>query len=267
MSKPFFARLRNYYEKVAAVLRGEADAASIFPNTTDVGISRERVYFEFLRQHAPSKCNVFFGGFIFDEEGAESAQLDIIITTDTAPRFDFHNKDGAGKSFSPVEGTIGVVSIKSTLDQKELFDALIGLSSIPPTRPLGNRIHQLMDIDNYDDWPLKIIYASKGIAAPTLMKHLEDFYRGHPEIPMGRRPNIIHVAGAYMILKANRNTVEVDSVTGSKTEISPNSFYCAVNQPDIQAICWTLDGLQQRVVASSHILFSYSHLLAAVSKA
>lgn len=55
----FFQRLRNYYQDVAAVLRGEAKPASIFPNTTDVGMSRERIYAEFLRQHAPSKCNVF----------------------------------------------------------------------------------------------------------------------------------------------------------------------------------------------------------------
>jgi len=116
MAKNFFVRLRNYYINVAKVLRGEADAASVFANTTDIGVSRELVYSEFLKQHAPSKCNVFLGGFLFDYDGAESKQLDIIITTDTAPRFNFHNKDGSGKSFSPVEGTLGIVSIKSTLN-------------------------------------------------------------------------------------------------------------------------------------------------------
>ena len=80
---------------------------------------RERIYAEFLRQHAPSKCNVFLGGFLFDDDGSESSQLDVIVTTDTAPRFDFHNPDGGGKSFSPVEGTLGVASIKS--------DSLVGI--------------------------------------------------------------------------------------------------------------------------------------------
>ena len=117
MSQSFFHRLRSYYMKVAEVLRGDADAASIFPNTTDVGMSRELIYADFLRQHAPSKCNVFLGGFLFDDNGVESKQLDVIVTTDTAPRFNFHNREGVGKSFSPVEGTLGVASIKSNLDK------------------------------------------------------------------------------------------------------------------------------------------------------
>ncbi len=171
MTQNFFDRLRSYYIKVAEVLRGEADAASVFANTTDIGMSRELAYAEFLKQHAPSKCNVFLGGFLFDDDGDESKQLDIIITTDTAPRFNFHNKDGAGKSFSPVEGTLGVVSVKSTLNKAELFDALGGIASIPPTRPLGNRVNALLNIKKYDDWPVKIIYSSKGIAPETLLAH------------------------------------------------------------------------------------------------
>src|SRR5206468_12178476 len=123
MPTNFFIRLREYYVKVAEVLRGDADAASIFPNSTDVGMSRERIYADFLKQHAPSKCNVFLGGFLFDEGGSESRQMDVIVTTDTAPRFDFHNRAGGGKSFSPVEGTLGVASIKSRLDKAQSFDA------------------------------------------------------------------------------------------------------------------------------------------------
>lgn len=37
MAEPFFDRLRTYYTKVAAVLRSEADAASVFPNRTGPG--------------------------------------------------------------------------------------------------------------------------------------------------------------------------------------------------------------------------------------
>lgn len=148
MAQNFFDRLRKYYTKVAEVLRGEADAASVFANTTDIGMSRKLAYAEFLKQHAPSKCNVFLGGFLFDDDGAESKQLDIIITTDTAPCFNFHNKDGAGKSFSPVEGTLGVVSVKSTLNRAELFDALGGIASIPPTRSLDGRVNVMLKIKN-----------------------------------------------------------------------------------------------------------------------
>ena len=131
MAGQFFQRLRAYYSDLAAVLRGEAKAASIFPNTTDIGMSRERVYAEFLKQHAPSKCKVFFGGFLFGEDGSESAQLDVLVTTDTTPRFNFNNKDGQGNSFSPVEGTLAVASIKSTLNKNELENALTGIAGIP----------------------------------------------------------------------------------------------------------------------------------------
>ncbi|MBN72957.1 MAG: hypothetical protein CME32_27190 [Gimesia sp.] len=118
MAREFYIRLRKYYQRVAEVLRGDAEAASVFPNTTDIGQSRERIYARYLEQHAPSKCNVFLGGILFHEDGTESKQLDVIVTTDTAPRFNFHNEDGGGKSFSPVAGTLGIASIKSTLDKK-----------------------------------------------------------------------------------------------------------------------------------------------------
>ncbi len=140
MATNFHARLRAYYLKFGEVLRGNADAASVFPNTTDIGMAREKVYAEFLKQHAPSKCNVFLGGFLFHMDGTESKQLDVIVTTDTAPRFDFYNRDGEGKSFSPVEGTLGVASIKSTLDKQQLQDSLTGIASIPPTESLDKRV-------------------------------------------------------------------------------------------------------------------------------
>ena len=142
---------------------GNADAATVFPNPSDIGGAREKIYADFLRQHAPSKCNVFLGGFLFQDDGTESKQLDVIVTTDTAPRFDLHNPDGGGKSFSPVEGTIGVASIKSTLDKQQLFDALSGIASIPPTKSLDGRVSPILKVSNYDDWPYKIIYASNGL--------------------------------------------------------------------------------------------------------
>jgi hypothetical protein len=40
------------------VLKGEAEAASVFRNTSDVGLERELIYSIFLKQHVLSKCNV-----------------------------------------------------------------------------------------------------------------------------------------------------------------------------------------------------------------
>ncbi|MDL5366090.1 hypothetical protein QSH18_10780 [Xanthomonas sp. NCPPB 2654] len=265
MAQNFFDRLRSYYLKVAEVLRGEADAASVFANTTDIGMSRELAYAEFLKQHAPSKCNVLLGGFLFDDDGAESKQLDIIITTDTAPRFNFHNKDGSGKSFSPVEGTLGVVSVKSTLNRAELFDALGGIASIPPTRALDGRVNVLLKIKNYDDWPVKIVYASKGIAPETLLAHINEYYGTHPEIPLSRRPNFVHVAGSCLIVRAQEGMTLHDRRTGAAEPIALGTYHLLTTDSDLQAIVWTLNQLQQNASASTHILLSYDSLINKVS--
>ncbi len=261
MTQNFFQRLRDYYLNVAAVLRGEAKPASIFPNTTDIGMSRERVYAEFLRQHAPSKCNVFFGGFIFGDDGSESKQLDVIITTDTTPKFDFYNRGGTGKSFSPVEGTLGAVSIKSTLNKNELEDALSGIASIPATGSLEGKVAGLLMIVNYDDWPYKAIYASDGIAGNTLLAHLNDYYLQNPTIPIYRRPNLIHVAGKYVIFRTIAGMSHWDVVTQKHTELEEGSFHLFTRDSDVQGIVWLLDGLQQRATASTHILYSYGELI------
>lgn len=260
--QPFFKRLRSYFETVAAVLRGEADAAAVFPNSSNVGAARERVYAEFLRHHAPSKCNVLLGGFLFDDDGAESKQLDIIVTTDTAPQFNFHNRDGAGPSFSPVEGTLAVVSIKSTLDKAQLHDALQGLASIPATQPLGRRANPNLQIRGYDDWPLKILYASKGIAAATLLAHVDAFYGQHPEIPPTRRVDIIHVAGTCYIVKIRDGMRVVDRATGQVAQQPPlGSFQLFTDYPDVCALAWVVEGLQSRASTATHILFDYSGML------
>lgn len=265
MAQTFSKRLREYYLRVAKVLRGEAEAASVFPNSSDVGISRERIYADFLRQHTPSKCNVFLGGFLFHFDGSESKQLDIIVTTDTAPRFDFHNPDGGGKSFSPVEGTLGVVSIKSNLDKKELYDALNGIASIPPTTTLEGRVAFGVKISDYDDWPFKAIYASSGISSTTLVNHIREFYRDNPNIPLSRRPNLIHVSGEYVVFRIG-SCQRLDSKYRSGDEIQLGEFYAFSTEPDIQGLQWTIDGIQQNALASTHIIYNYQGLIELVHK-
>jgi len=169
MTKPFFERLKRYYSKVGEVLRGEADAASIFPNTTDIGISRECIYAEVLRQHLPSSCNVFLGGFLFDQSGDESEQIDIIVINESSLQFNFY-RDGTGKSFACIDGCVAIVSVKSMLDSPGLVDALQNIGSIPDKQPLETL--PLIKIVSYEDWPYKVIYASDGIQLPNLLQSL-----------------------------------------------------------------------------------------------
>ena len=259
--RSFFHRLRDYYEDVAAVLRGEAKAAAIFPNSSDIGDSRERVYAEFLRQHAPSKCNVSFGGFLFGEDGSESGQLDVLVTTDTTPRFEFLKGSGHGKSFAPVEGTLGVASIKSTLNKKELEDALEGIAKIPPTSSLDRRVSLGISIKNYDDWPYKVIYASDGISSRSLLTHLDGFYERHPSISLGRRPNVIHVSGKYVIFRMVPGMSVWDVKTQADEPQEIGAFRSFSRDPDIQGILWVLNALQERAAASTHILYSYGEIM------
>jgi hypothetical protein len=261
MAANFYSRLREYYLKVAAVLRGEADAASIFRNSGDVGSSREQVYASFLRQHAPSKCNIFLGGFLFDNAGVESKQLDIIVTTDTAPRFDFHNRDGVGKAFSPVEGTLGVVSIKSRLDKAQLHDALDGIASIPPTESLEGRVAITIGVNNYEDWPYKVIYATDGLNAETIFDHLSEYYRQNKHIPVSRRPHVIHVAGKYAIIRVLPGMSLKHHLDDADTSLEVGTFHITANDPDLQGIVWVLNGLQKNAATSTHILYKYNELI------
>jgi hypothetical protein len=261
MPQPFFHRLRDYYIKVAAVLRGEADAASVFPNTSDVGMSREQVYAAFLRQHAPSKCNIFHGGFLFDDNGNESKQLDVIVTTDTAPRFNFHNPGGAGKSFSPVEGTLGVASIKSMLDKAQLEDVLSNIASIPAMKSLEGRVSFTIRIEHYDDWPYKIVYATDGLEGGTILGHVNSFYEQHPDIPITRRPHLIHVAGKYVIIRAVPGMTLMSMAGRPEEGLELGTYRLITRYPDLQGVVWVLDGLQRNAVGSAQILFSYGDLV------
>lgn len=259
MADEFFKRLRQYYLDVAAVLRGDSAVASIFPNTTDIGMSRERVYAEFLRHHAPSKCNVFFGGFLFGCDGSESGQLDVIATTDTTPRYDFQNRGREGKSFAPVDGTLGVASIKSNLNKAELEDALIGMAKIPANGTFETTFG--LEINNYDDWPYKIIFATDGIAGETLLAHLEAFYSQRSDIGLGRKANVIHVAGKYVILRMTPEMGLWSTALGKPVDPKQASFYLFKKDPDLQAMMWVLQGLNERAKLSGHMFFKYGYML------
>jgi hypothetical protein len=265
MPKPFYERLVDYYSAVGTVLRGEAAPASIFANSTDIGISRERVYMKFLKAHAPAKCDVRFGGFLFHENGSESGQMDMIVTTDTAARFDFDNQDGNGKSFSCVEGTVGAFCIKSYLGKAQLFDSLLNIASIPPTLPVEGRIPPKFHITDYADWPYKVIYASDGLTTETLRDHLVSFYVFHPHIPANRRPNMIHVAGRFVALRRKQDgwnpSIDVHD------NMPPIGAFAWLNiEPDVQAMAWLFHHLQVIAEASTQLLLNSSSMLVHVSE-
>jgi len=259
MTKAFFERLNAYYLAVGKVLRGEADAASIFPNTTDIGMSRENVYADFLKLHLPASCTVSLGGFLFDREGQESKQLDVLVVDDLAPQFNFLNRDGNGKTFACIDGCIGVASIKSTLDSKELRNALAGFASLPEKQPLAQRQNPMVRIQNYDNWPYKIIYAKSGVSSDTLIDTLTTFYEKQPSVPMNRRPDIIHVGDSLCICKVGPD----GATTKAGTQIAGNTFH-PINLAggiDPYALCSVITELQVTAAAARHVITSYKWLV------
>ena len=257
MPKPFFDRLRAYYLNVGEVLRGEAGAASIFPNTTDIGMERERVYAEFLRTHLPASCNVLYGGFLFNLEGDESKQLDLIVTNDVSPQYNLNNEDGQAKTFGCIEGCIAVASIKSTLDTTQLNNALDNIASLPDKQALDDRVNPMLRVPNYEDWPFKIIYASGGVSLETLLSGIAAFYDANPSIPRFRRPNLIHVAGKYNVVRI----LPGGASARDGTAIPGDTFHPYCDTTDVFALQYAVQTIQQHAIMSQHILFEYDEIL------
>lgn len=252
----FYDRLMNYYSKIGDVLRGEAEAASVFPNASDIGGSRERIYAEVLRLHLPSNCKVMFGGLLFSIDGYTSDQIDILINSQSALQFNFSSKDGSGKSLACIDGCVGVVSVKSRLNKGALEDALNNIASIPDKSPLTHeRYNSEMRIQDYNDWPYKIIYASDGyINATSLVKNLNQFYAINSDIPINKRPNLIHIAGKCAAYRTMPGDTTIEG-----TKLEPNLYY-ELPSPDINALLMATIRIQYIATISVLIQFDYSDL-------
>lgn len=257
MGKPFFDRLQKYFLDVGRVLRGQANVAAVFPNSSDIGNSREQIYGSFLKEHLPSSCVVVYGGFLFNLNGDESKQIDIIITNDVSPQYVFNSQCGQAKTFRCIEGCIAVASIKSNLNTHELFDSLENIASLPDKQPLGNRGNPMIDLSDYEDWPFKIIYASDGISLANLYSKIDTFYKKKPHISYFNRPNLIHVAGKYNLIR----TPPEGSKTRSGKTVPGNIFFPNDKHPDVLALPYTVQKIQLHAMKSQHILFNYGDLL------
>ena len=254
-----FNRLKeNYFKKIGKVLKGEADAASIFPNRTDIGSSREKVYSEFLKQHLPSQCNINFGGFLFNYDGLESKQIDLIITADSIPQFNFHNIESNGKTFAPVEGTAAAISIKTKLDNHNFIDALENIRSIPSSKRERRKLSPYLKLpSDLDDYLLyKIIFAFDSVSLESLTETLENYLETN-EVPISRQPNLIHIAGKYAIIRAvNENHIDSN---GNKVPIG--KYVCYKYEPDVTGLLYAILGIQETSYCFNHLIIVHQDLI------
>ena len=115
----------------------------------------------------------------------------------------------------------------------------------------------LFTIPDYDDWPFKIVYASDGVAWTTLMHTLEDYYESNPQIPAANRPNLIHVAGKYNVIRVGVG----GGTTRDGTAIPEGAFYPQLDQSDAFALAYAVQNIQKHALAAKHVLFLYDAML------
>lgn len=255
MPKPFFQRLSRYFDEMEGALAANAKSAEIFANPTDRGDSRELNYLDFLRQHTPANARVFKGGFLFGMDGSESRQIDVVVCSAGALRFDFHNPGGYGKSFACVDGSIAVASVKSKLDKKELEDSLRVFESIPEKQSIQGLHPSSFRIPEYEQFPYKIIFAHDSVKPQTVLTHLQNYYSVSTAPSASARPNIIHVAGKYSIVR----TID-DTPTRDGTVIPANTFHLNPPLSTGWALLTVATTIQTFAYAAGLIAFPYESL-------
>ena len=257
MSYDVFGELKEYYSSVANELRSQASQAGLLRNPTAVGTEREELYRSFLERHLPKVCDVFLGGYIFDKSGEFSTQLDVIVTGGYAPRF---RLSGGSQFIAPLEGTIGVVEVKTHLNRQTLEEALRGCASIPVMPDKKGIVPPLLRIDDslWNDMPYEVIFAYQGIEASTLCSHIETFYSQNPQIPIYRKPNIIHVLNKYVVVRMTSG-MEVINADGRPDPNQPQEgqYQTFFTAPDTLAMVWTLNKLQKNAFLSNNLMYKY----------
>jgi hypothetical protein len=259
MPKPVLERLRNYFQDIADIMAGEKAASSIFPNSSDAGMTRETIFKRFLENHLPKRCEVIKGGFIFDSIGNESNQIDVIVTNDLTLQF-----KQSEKSFNIVEGCYAAVSVKTMLDKHGLEDALTNLASIPQMPSDAPNMVNLYE--NYKkaviNLPISIVFAFEGVQLETTLINIETFYKGS-NIPQNRRPKLIIVNNKYIIVRIEG---EGGSTRGGD-KLPPNTFYKMSGMKNIGsfALMYALTKVQAAANIGSHLQLDFDTYLEAIS--
>jgi hypothetical protein len=105
------------------------------------------------------------------------------------------------------------------------------------------------------DWPYKAIYASSGISGDTLLSHLNAYYRSHPT-PARNSPNIIHVAGQYVIWRTGKDPMKMPE----GREVPPRTYFKQSVVPDVAALAGVLIGMQRIAALSKLVIYDYGEM-------
>jgi len=249
-------KIYDYFNNVAKVISKEADVSSIFPNTTDVGLTREEILKKFLENHLPQRCVIIKGGYIFDFKENESKQMDLMILNDLTLQFN-HFSDRGNKSFAAIEGCYAAISIKSKLDKQALIDSLDGFASIPKTPEI--KINPTLKSKLPKLLPIRIIFAYDGLDPSTITSHLTDYYNKHDDISSNEVVDHIIVNDQYIIVKVGEEGATLQN--GKKVE--PNTFVPVTvtgsKQIGAYSLLYMINRLQKMSNLGTQMILDFGH--------
>jgi hypothetical protein len=217
-SEGILSKIQNYFNGVADKVAAQSSLAGIAQHRPDIGLNREIIVRDFLLKHLPKRLHASLGGKIISSDGSESNQIDIIIHNDIGIRFEENER-----TFITAESVASVITIKSSLDRAGLIDSLLNLSTVPDPSPstLDFKTLRSTAFDKFVEFhPSRHVFAFDGVNAQTCLRHIEEFYSLHPEIPNNRYPKNIIVNRKYII------SYSKNSRTAANGSIVPeNPFY------------------------------------------
>ncbi len=199
MVSKLFERLIDYFQQESEGLNHNALRACIFENKPDIGSTRENILLGFLSRHLPRRCDIMKGGYIFDSEGNESGQIDLIITNDLTLQFK-QSSESLEKSLNCIEGCYCAIAVKSFLSDNDLTNAIDNLRSIPKEKVLafanvvGNADMMIGQL------PGKFLFAFDGISIESILKHLQS-YMDKNDVTSEELPDFIIVNRKYYLSK------------------------------------------------------------------
>lgn len=250
---------QQYFQGIADEISNVKKISSVFPNPSDIGDARENILLNFLKNHLPARCSVVRGGFVFDVNGNTSGQIDLLVINDFAIKFSYfdqHSKNS--KNIQTIEGCLAAVSVKSTLNKKELEDGLKNLSSIPQM-PKDLKINPMINNkETYFDFPRKIIFSFSGQGVEETLMQINEFYTKNKSFGDFQKADLIVVNNAYCIQKVYKG----GGITRDGTIIPEgayHSMWSIENKENFGALplLWMIMKIQETVRFTSHILFDY----------
>lgn len=256
----FFERFMDYFQGIANSFEEEKYSTNIFPSASDKGTTREGILMEFFTNHLPIRCKVIRGGFIFDSDGNESKQLDLIIVNDLTLQFkQFDSENKEGKSFNLVQGCYAAISVKSNLQKDDIFDSLENLASIPPMPDMSGKIDPLLRFDRtiINNFPVKVVFGFKGLSLGRTLKHINKFYSSR-DVPENRNADIIVLNNKFIIQRSGKK----EKIMRDGTKIPPDSFYGYIgNFIGSYSLFFILTAIQSYANIGGHFIIDFQSIL------